>query len=34
MLKEGTKAPAFRLEDKDGKTVKLSDFKGKKVVLY
>jgi peroxiredoxin Q/BCP len=34
MLKEGTKAPAFTLEDKDGKKVKLSDHKGKKVVLY
>ncbi|MDZ4256789.1 MAG: thioredoxin-dependent thiol peroxidase [archaeon] len=34
MPKEGTKAPAFELKDADGKTVKLSDFKGKKVVLY
>jgi thioredoxin-dependent peroxiredoxin len=30
----GDKAPAFTLEDQSGKTVKLSDFKGKKVVLY
>ncbi|HVP60006.1 MAG TPA: thioredoxin-dependent thiol peroxidase [Myxococcaceae bacterium] len=30
----GDKAPAFSLEDQSGKTVKLSDFKGKKVVLY
>ena len=30
----GDKAPAFSLEDQAGKTVKLSDFKGKKVVLY
>ena len=30
----GDKAPAFSLEDQSGKTVKLSDFKGKTVVLY
>ena len=29
-----TKAPAFTLPDKDGNTVSLSDFSGKKVVLY
>lgn len=34
MPQEGTKAPAFSLKDADGKTVKLSDFKGKKIVLY
>jgi peroxiredoxin Q/BCP len=34
MLKPGGKAPAFALKDADGNTVKLSDFKGKKVVLY
>ncbi len=34
MLKEGDKAPAFTMEDQDGKPVKLSDFKGKRVVLY
>ena len=33
-LKIGDKAPAFSLKDTNGKTVKLSDFKGKKVVLY
>ena len=33
-LKVGDKAPAFSLKDAAGKTVKLSDFKGKKVVLY
>lgn len=33
-LKEGAKAPAFSLEDQDGKTVKLADFKGKSVVLF
>ncbi|HUX84751.1 MAG TPA: thioredoxin-dependent thiol peroxidase, partial [Chitinophagaceae bacterium] len=32
--KEGTKAPAFRTLDQDGNPVSLSDFKGKKVVLY
>ncbi len=31
---EGSKAPQFVLNDADGKKVKLSDFKGKKVVLY
>lgn len=30
----GTKAPAFTLKDQDGETVKLSDFKGKTLVLY
>ena len=34
MLKEGTKAPDFALCDKDGKTVTLQDFAGKKLVLY
>ena len=34
MLKEGTKAPDFTLEDDKGNPVKLSAFKGKKVVLY
>ena len=34
MLQEGDKAPDFELKDTDGKAVKLSDFKGKKVVLY
>jgi thioredoxin-dependent peroxiredoxin len=33
-LKEGMKAPYFEGTDQDGKTVKLTDFKGKKVVLY
>ena len=34
MLEIGMKAPEFTLLDKDGKTVGLSDFLGKKVVLY
>lgn len=34
MLQPGTKAPPFQLRDKDGKTVQLSDFLGKKVALY
>lgn len=34
MLKEGNKAPAFTLPDKNGKKVALKDFEGKKVVLY
>ncbi|MBQ7771811.1 MAG: redoxin domain-containing protein [Bacteroidales bacterium] len=33
MLKSGTAAPDFMLNDVNGKTVSLSDFKGKKVVL-
>ena len=34
MLPVGTKAPDFTLKDKDGNEVSLSDFAGKKVVLY
>lgn len=33
-LQIGSKAPDFTVNDQDGKSVKLSDFKGKKVVLY
>lgn len=33
-LKEKDKAPYFELNDTDGNKVKLSDFRGKKVVLY
>jgi len=33
-LKEGMKAPGFEGIDQNGKTIRLSDFKGKKVVLY
>ena len=34
MLEERTMAPDFTLPDKDGNMVSLSDFRGKKVVLY
>ena len=34
MLEKGTKAPDFTLNDKDGNAVSLSDFTGRKVVLY
>ena len=34
MLEIGMKAPDFTLTDKDGNTVCLSEFLGKKVVLY
>ena len=33
-LKEGDKAPAFEGIDQDGNPIKLSDFSGKKLVLY
>ena len=33
-LKEGSKAPAFSLEDQEGKTVKLADFKGRRLLVY
>ncbi len=34
MLAEGTPAPDFSAVTTDGKTVKLADFRGKRVVLY
>ena len=34
MLEVGMKAPDFSLQDKDGNRIALSDFAGKKVVLY
>lgn len=34
MLETGIKAPAFTLFDKDNREVSLSDFAGRKVVLY
>ncbi|MDX5474270.1 MAG: thioredoxin-dependent thiol peroxidase [Bacillaceae bacterium] len=33
-LKVGNKAPDFELQTENGETVKLSDYKGKNVVLY
>jgi peroxiredoxin Q/BCP len=34
MLEPNTQAPDFALQDQDGATVRLADFRGKKVVLY
>ncbi|MBN2324136.1 MAG: thioredoxin-dependent thiol peroxidase [Spirochaetes bacterium] len=34
LLEKGDTAPLFELEDQDGRTVSLSDFKGRKVLLY
>ena len=34
MLEKGMKAPDFTLADKEGNMISLSDFEGKKVVLY
>ena len=34
MLEVGTKAPEFTLPDQNGNSISLSDFLGKKVVLY
>ena len=34
MLKEGMKAPSFTLMDEKGNSHSLSDYKGKKVVVY
>ena len=34
MLQTGSKAPDFTLSDQNGTSVSLSDFQGKKVVLY
>ncbi len=34
MLETGIKAPNFELPDQNGNTHKLSDYKGKKVLLY
>ena len=33
-LEIGRKAPDFTLQDQDGKKVKLSDFRGKRVVVF
>ena len=34
MIEIGTKAPDFELQDQNGKTHRLSDYLGKKVILY
>ena len=34
MIEVGMKAPDFTLKDKNGRSVSLSDFKGKRIVLY
>ena len=34
MLEIGTKAPDFNLPDQDGKLHSLSEYKGKKLILY
>ena len=34
MLEIGNKAPEFSLKNQEGKTFKLSDYKGKKLALY
>src|SRR5207253_2533673 len=34
VLREGDKAPDFTVQDGEGKTVKLKDLRGQKVVLY
>jgi peroxiredoxin Q/BCP len=33
-LTKGTRAPDFEGSNQDGKTIRLKDFKGKKVILY
>jgi peroxiredoxin Q/BCP len=33
-LEVGKKAPDFALPDENGKTVRLSDFKGKRMVVF
>ena len=34
MLETGTKAPDFTLPDQDGKERSLSDYRGKRVIVY
>lgn len=34
MLEAGMKAPAFTLQDQNGNFVSISDFQGKKIILY
>ena len=33
-LKEGSKAPSFKAKDQSGNTISLSDYKGKKLILF
>ncbi len=33
-LKEGDKVPAFSANDQDGNTIELSDYKGKKLIVF
>jgi len=34
MIREGQKAPEFKMVNQDGKAIQLKDYSGKKVVLY
>jgi len=34
MLKKGDEAPEFELQDQNGRVVRLSDFRGRKVLIY
>jgi thioredoxin-dependent peroxiredoxin len=34
MIEQGQQAPDFELPDQDGRTVKLSDYRGQRVVVY
>lgn len=34
MLKEGDKAPNFKVSGDDGQAVSLGDFRGKNLILY
>lgn len=34
MIKEGMKAPDFKLKNQDGENISLKDYKGRSVVLY
>ena len=34
MLNSGDKAPDFEVQDHEGRTVRLADLKGKKIVLW
>ena len=34
MLNVGDRAPEFSLTSQDGKTIRLTDFSGRKLVLY